>query len=255
MNRAWVWVILCAVGCSSVDSVETPRPPIESSGGQTSGVQSTGGFVAPPPECQAGEEMSCDCGGRDGKKTCLSTSRYSGCQCPLVDDAGMQKTGLANCDAGVYSGTFTCEYTGMASPFPILVTGPVGFDLQVSERGPAEDCEEFCTDLVISEGSGKLFGVAGLVIAFEAQLSGGLDCTTGEFRAEALGGSFGFPAPLDANDPTGPLTVAQPPVGDFLGGLSGGHNGLAAQAIEGDWSLDEMAFGGTCVGPFTVELE
>ena len=50
---------------------------------------------------------------------------------------------------------------------------------------------EFCPDLVIAEGSGTLFGLAGDTgVAFEGKLGCGLDCETGEFRATAPDGGL-----------------------------------------------------------------
>lgn len=204
--------------------------------------------------CTESMRKSCPCFGAVGFQTC-EAGAFGACECPA--DAGtapvVVEDSLAACDPGVYEGTFSCTYGGMDSFFPLLVEGPVGFDLQANEMGQDPNCEEFCLDLVIKEGSSKLFGLAGLT-AFESTLTGGLDCSTGEFRAEVAMGEFGGFTPVDPNDPNGPLTIAQPPFGHFTGVMGGLHNGVEDQAISGNWSLAPVEFDGSCDGPFMVTL-
>jgi hypothetical protein len=77
---------------------------------------------------------------------------------------------------------------------------------------------------VIAEGSGTLFGIAGDTgWAFEGELDGGLDCQTGEFRANAANGIFGLAGPSDPSDPGTLGTVLDPALGAFDGMFTGMH--------------------------------
>lgn len=160
------------------------------------------------------------------------------------------------CSPGVYRGTYNCELTNNGMPAGPL-EGAVQFDLAIDEATIEDDCppdQEFCFDLVIPEGSGTLFGFVGLIVGFETQLEGGLDCRTGEFRASAVDGVWGLPVSSDPSDPNAPATIADPPSGTFDGTLEGTHNGAQPEKIEGSWDLTEMTYNYNCNGPFTVEL-
>lgn len=181
-----------------------------------------------------------------------------------VTDGGMVDLGalqdmrepMPDCDPGVYKGTYKCtlEMNGMMS---LPLAGDVSFNLAIDET-KTKDCppdEEFCQDLVIAKGSGKLLGFALLFIGFETSLEGGLDCKTGEFRAKALDGIWGLPVSSNPSDPMAPLTISKPPSGTFDGSMMGVHLGGTPQKIEGMWSLHEIAMNLTCPGPFTVERQ
>lgn len=250
-NRGWMVAAALVFGCA--DAETTTRPVMEMD--PTTAGEATGGDIA--PVCVAGTQRSCNCFGAVGFERCDGTG-YGACECPM--DAGVvqikdDSKQLENCDPGIYEGTFECDYAmmsgGFGDAFPIHVEGPVGFDLQVAETAVDPNCQEFCFDLVIKEGSGKLFGLAGLM-AFEAQLEGGLDCSTGEFQATVKNGSYGGFAPVDPNDPNGPLMVTQPPFGTFEGTMAGLHNGAVDQTIAGNWALMPVEITGSCDGPFTA---
>jgi hypothetical protein len=118
-----------------------------------------------------------------------------------------------------------------------------------------QEDDEFCDDLVIAPGSGKLFGFAVLIIGFQTSLEGGLDCATGMFHAETTDGIWGLPVPVNPDDPDSPLTVADPAFGMFDGDMSGVHLAGATEAIDGTWSLEETSMMLKCPGPFHVELQ
>lgn len=126
------------------------------------------------------------------------------------------------CLPGAYSGQFSCQIdlTGGLLP-PGVYTGPVTFTLAESSAG------EF---LEIS--SGTLQGATGF-ITFNAQLAGQLDCSTNQFRADALNGMF--------------------PGGTFSGILDGQLD-RATQTLTGAWSMTAMGFP-PCVGPWSVTLQ
>jgi hypothetical protein len=163
--------------------------------------------------------------------------------------------GLEHCSPGFYLGTYGCDVDLGGFMFPLA--GDVSFNLEINEEVVENQCDasgEFCADLVIAEGSGTLFGLAGLT-GFEAPLAGGLDCATGEFRTEGLDGIYG---PAISSDPTNPdalWTVQEPPFGTFQGTLSGMHQGDQPQVIDGEWDLADTTSGTSCAGTFTVELQ
>ena len=223
--------------------------------------------------CMAGQERSCRCAdGRSGQQRCLTTWQACDCTATPADDFGnptlQADSGapavvepppaarrLEHCDPGLYLGTYDCEldFLGAVSQF----TGDVSFNLEINED-VQERCDgdgEFCADLVISEGSGTLYGIAALFWGFEAPLKGGLDCTTGEFRTEPLQGVWGGAVSSDPTDPNALWTVGEPPAGTFEGELSGMHTGSEPQTIAGEWHLLETASLSTCDGPFHVELQ
>jgi hypothetical protein len=158
----------------------------------------------------------------------------------------------AGCKGGLYLGTYNCnvDFGGIQSP----LEGDVSFTLEIDETIVPGECDEFCPDLVIAEGTGTLFGFAGL-IGFEAKLDGGLDCQTGEFRASAPSGIYGFAESSDPNDPDALWTVVDPAWGTFTGTLSGMHGSGPPERIAGDWDLADSVSGTACPGPFMVELQ
>jgi hypothetical protein len=160
----------------------------------------------------------------------------------------------ANCGPGTYVGNYACKLVMQGTPTDTPIEGVVSFDLEVNAQGPATECPpgvEFCDfDLVIKEGSGKLFGFVLGIVGFETGLKGGLDCSTGKFHADAVGGIYGVPWE-DPADPT-KLKVSLE-LGTFDGTLDGVHQGMIPQVIAGEWNLGEPSLDIYCPGPFSVE--
>jgi len=225
------------------------------------------------PQCVAGASTSCVCSSGAGTQTCNAGGTYNPCQCepgemaidvgnpdpitPTVDAGPMTPTGpTRDCSPGLYLGTYECEISLFG--FPVPLAGDVSFNLSINEMTIGQDCEpgvEFCSDLVISENGGTLFGLAGF-IGFETMLEGALDCTTGEFRANGVDGRWGTAVSTDPNDPDALWTVEEPAMGMFDGALMGTHaTAGSTETIAGDWDLTERAMGITCAGPFTVTLQ
>lgn len=218
--------------------------------------------------CESGAAAACACDDMPGAGTQHCTAgAWGACACetgmfgnatPVPDagatfDAGAPSGGrLTHCEPGLYLGTYDCELVSFG--FPSQLVGDVAFNLEINEQTvECEPGQEFCADLVISEGSGVLFGLA-VGWGFEAPLKGGLDCATGEFRTEPLQGVYGTAISSDPNDPDALWTVQQPPVGMFKGDLAGQHLGQEPQVIEGHWNLVEEGFA-TCDGGFTTVLQ
>ncbi len=159
----------------------------------------------------------------------------------------------ANCKGGLYLGTYSCNVNFMGFDMPLA--GDVSFTLEIDETVVPGECDsEFCPDLVIAEGSGTLFGLAGLT-GFEAKLDGGLDCQSGEFRATAPNGVYGIAGPMDPNDPDSLWTVFDPAFGAFMGTLAGMYGSGPPERIAGDWDLADPSIDARCAGPFMVELQ
>jgi hypothetical protein len=160
-----------------------------------------------------------------------------------------------NCDPGAYVGTYNCMLVMQGTSTDAPIAGDVSFDLEVNTTETKRNCPpgaEFCDfDLVIKEGSGKLFGFVLGIVGFETGLQGGLDCRTGTFRANAVDGIYGIPWE-DADNP-GKLRVAFE-LGSFDGTLDGVHEGKNPQVISGMWNLGEPSLDIYCPGPFSVEL-
>lgn len=159
-----------------------------------------------------------------------------------------------SCRGGRYAGKYSCSLEVFG--IPAALDGEVSFLLEIGQTAAPSGCQEFCPDLVIAKGSGTLFGLAGDTgWGFEAELQGGLDCRTGEFRATAPKGIYGLAGSNDANDPNALSTVLEPPLGDFNGMFSGMHMGSTTERITGDWDLVDAAELARCSGPFMVQLQ
>jgi hypothetical protein len=111
-----------------------------------------------------------------------------------------------------------CVLVGCAAEYDIGLfgTGPIEFDLVATQptSASAVPCQEFCPELAVgSEGGGfssEWFGIIGGT----AKLKGGLDCKTGEFRAELVDGRFG----IDPNSPDpGVQALGGELTGHFMG--------------------------------------
>ena len=91
------------------------------------------------------------------------------------------------------------------------------------------------------------------MFAFAAKLDGGLDCRTGEFRAQAADGRWGV---LDLEkDPNEPPAVVEPAIGLFDGNLVGSVMQAVGKTIEGTWNLYDHDNDLRCMGPFSVSLQ
>lgn len=160
----------------------------------------------------------------------------------------------SSCKSGQYRGTYSCDLEVFG--IPSTLEGNVSFVLEIDETVMPGECQaEFCPDLVIAAGTGTLFGAAGDTgWAFQGKLDGGLDCESGEFRASIPDGVYGLAGLSDPNDPSSVVIVADPPLGNFDGMLSGMHANGSPERIAGDWDLADAADFARCTGPFMVEL-
>jgi len=196
----------------------------------------------------ASDKRSASAGG-GSTETPLITTSSSGAP---SDDP--RQPALENCDPGAYVGMYACKLVQQGMPTDTPIDGVVSFDLEVNSVETRQNCPvgaEFCDfDLVIKEGSGKLFGFVLGLVGFETGLRGGLDCRTGKFHADAVGGIYGVPWE-DPNEP-GKLKVTVE-LGTFDGTLDGTHGGKNPQIIAGTWNLGEPSFDIYCPGPFSVE--
>ena len=157
------------------------------------------------------------------------------------------------CLGGYYEGTYNCvvDFVGLGQ---LDNQGQTAFTLEINKMTVDKGlCQEFCPDLVIAQGTGTLFGLAG-PYAFQSQLDGGLDCQTGEFRANIKQGVYGFPGPSDPNDEDSKLAVVFE-MGTFGGMLKGMHDSGPPEQIDGDWALSETVTSVSCTGPFSVKLQ
>jgi len=162
-----------------------------------------------------------------------------------------------DCSPGLYLGTYSCDIT-LFGLLPVPLAGDVSFNLSINESTVDRMCDpadEFCSDLVISENGGTLFGLAFGFYGFETMLEGALDCTTGEFRASGVDGRWGTAISTDPNDPNALLTVEDPPMGTFDGSLMGMHTTDTTESISGNWDLTDSINALNCAGPFTVTLQ
>lgn len=251
MREFLVIAVGILIGCGGAEPLGTPRSVpdpgddlcdarsdvCDCPGGTTQGLDACGASCAcaTPPALHEGFDNSVDAA--------------------EVVDAGSPQSvrQSARCEPGLYLGQYQCQLTVFGVPLPL--TGDVSFNLAVNEElVEIDNCQEFCADLVIAEGTGTLFGLANFW-GFEAELSGGLDCQTGEFRATAPAGIYGSPVSSDPSDPEALWTVADPPLGTFTGSLTGMHETVPEQLVSGEWNLVAQAFGASCVGPFTVVLQ
>jgi hypothetical protein len=105
--------------------------------------------------------------------------------------AAAPTTGVPGCGPGRYAGTY-----GDGA----VLGGPLEFDLVVSTAKPAmtSRCEEFCPEIGIGSDGGEFSG-SWLGIEGHAKVVGGLDCRTGEFRAQLLDGYYGSPPTIDGS--------------------------------------------------------
>lgn len=152
-----------------------------------------------------------------------------------VGDATVQLTG---CEPGLYRGTYSCEGG-------LLPDGPLEFLLEVDERVlDGGSCQEFCTDLVIKEGTGTLRGVWA-VAGFEGQLQGGLDCQTGKFEARVMRGVWGLPPA----DPDGSVLA----VDTFEATLQGSYDAQKPERITGSWHIKPNLSLDGCSGEISLQ--
>ncbi|MFT3928538.1 MAG: hypothetical protein QM778_38770 [Myxococcales bacterium] len=143
------------------------------------------------------------------------------------------------CAPGHYEGSYNCSMLGAFGE------GPLAFDLVLKDGATEAEgtCVglEFCADLVISDASAELKGMYGPLV-FTAHLSGGLDCSSGQFKAEVTDGEVGEPSPWPG------------PKNTITGMVTGMHMAGPPQAITGKMVL-VPSVGITCPSDFTVTLE
>ena len=151
---------------------------------------------------------------------------------PLLPAASVSTGRLDGCTAGVYGGNYEIGFLG---------TGPITFTLVASEPSTSSvPCQEFCPELIVSSEGGKFSASLNDLFAGSAKLKGGLDCRTGEFRAEMVDGQFSFgvqddPSAWQLGELTGMFT------GRFTPGTPAGIQGAilcnAGVDIEGTFSV------------------
>jgi hypothetical protein len=132
------------------------------------------------------------------------------------------------CQGGSYTGTWMCSAFGLV-PF----NGDVELQFVESMDGEFLDLAD-----------GRLYGLVGEgEWRFDGKLIGRLDCTTLKFSAEISTGNY---------DSLDPFTNTYQPFGSFGGTLTGALE-LAAQQIEGEWSLTSDSLV-NCTGPWTADF-
>jgi hypothetical protein len=139
-----------------------------------------------------------------------------------------------DCQPGVYSGTFQCDFTpdpSLGSAFAVDVSGPISLTLTRSMNG------EF---LEIANGS--LDAVAQVFFGIHAELNGRLDCKTLRLTAMTVNGVFAF------GDPT-----MGTPAGDLAANLTGMLEPKAG-ALSGEWEILSGTVPGSCTGTWTTML-
>jgi hypothetical protein len=135
--------------------------------------------------------------------------------------------GKGTCRAGVYSGSFDCQFPDALAGLPITVTGQIAFTLAGSPEKQS---------LSISDGS--LTGSGGLLTS---GLSGTLDCIANHFQGAALDGQ------AVSLDPNNPFALTFP---TFNASLQGNYDDQAL-VIAGTFTLVNDA-GDMCSGTFRV---
>lgn len=253
-KRSLGWLASYSLACSACAASGGPLE-IEGSGPLDAQIGSA---------CGVSAACTCSAGALTGHDACGSA-----CACSAVDagvsvatwdgnlpgyDAAAAR-GPVDCQPGSYVGHYNCEIDLGNGPIPLM--GDVSIALELSSQRDANgaSCSEFCEDLVITEGKGQLQGVVFGVVGFKTNLGGGLDCQTGEFRAQAIDGIYGLPLPQDLNNLNGPWTIADPAFGTFEGNLQGSYVDTPPKKIEGSWGLADVGSGVRCSGPFEVTLQ
>jgi hypothetical protein len=241
---AWascVWLLgLGCAGDASQASSGRGEVGAGATGGSFGGPSSTGASgneAKPAPGASpVGIPGANDAG--SGARAAVPSARDAGVKLSPLDptvtfDWQETRPGQGNCQPGMYSGTFTCQYV-MAGADPstaIEITGPIAITLTKSQSGEFLDIS-----------SGQLDGVAASIFGFTVKLEGRLDCSTNVLDAMAVDGAYGF------GDPRG-LTL-----GTGEGTLSGTLDRQTV-TLSGNWNLgitDGVGAGGTCVGPWTA---
>jgi hypothetical protein len=132
--------------------------------------------------------------------------------------------GMGTCQAGSYTGTFTCMYGDLP------VSGPITLVFTKSADGEFLDLSH-----------GELMGTAMDFIGFSCTLDGRLDCATLTFQASAENGMYGFGDPSVL------------PFGMFDGMLTGMLD-TQTLTLSGDWDLGTTGDTQRCTGPWTAQL-
>jgi hypothetical protein len=191
----------------SAPAYPTNQPP--SSGGAPS---ASGGAPALPQGS-----------GGAGGVTVVAPPPISGYDARVVFDwpESVGDGGATKCQAGRYSGTFSCNFVPSLAdggalpgqpPAPFLVTGPVELVFTESQNG------EF-----LEVSGGTLTGAALIAITFTAKMSGKLDCQTNHFDGMATDGQYGI-QPF-------------PPGGSFSGPTTATYSSTGPALVGGTWQF------------------
>lgn len=137
---------------------------------------------------------------------------------------------VGKCEGGTYVGEFQCDMSFLPGFPPSVFTGPLTFELTPSQDG------EF---LVIQDAR---FDATTNGIPFGADLTGELECSTGNFDASLDNGMYG----------TAPFT------GTFFGTLSGDLDPLTG-TLNGTWELtagtQAAPTTSPCIGTWTTVID
>lgn len=136
------------------------------------------------------------------------------------------------CRAGMYTGTFTCEFTDTSGAFMLELSGDVSLTFVKSMNG------EF---LEISDGD--FAALANLIVGARAQIRGKLDCNSLTLEAMAVDGAWAI------GDPSLPLIP-----GGVLEGQITGMLDPSTGRLSGQWTFGDPATG-NCPGTWSVTYE
>jgi len=143
------------------------------------------------------------------------------------------------CKPGHYVGSYTCQ-VGLPAAFAAFfgdsgvgftISGPIDLVLNAGQNG------EFLT-----VSGGTLKSTATGILALEAMVVGQLDCQTGVFSGQLVGGTVSIPPFPPGGTFTGTMGAAFDPKGD---------------ALDGTWHLigGSTFQGSSCSGPWTATYQ
>ncbi len=226
----WACALVLACGSNS-DSGAT--------GFASSGTGGSGGDSGP---------SSGSSSGTSGSSSGSSSGSLSGSSGSGFGSSDAASLGSGTCQAGLYSGTFSCLfYSGLEAGIgPVPDSGGVGpingtlsFTLTQNISSTGELTQ---TDTA----SGTFLAATGGFISADADLSGTLDCASGKFVGQLLNGAYGlsFTGGAPAPDPNN----------KFQGPFDSDYNGKTSAFVNGRWSMQIQGNGyyGACAGPWTA---